>query len=161
MATMRREQTEPPSHCAYCGQPIAGDSAAVERFGERFCSERHAEEFTAGVRAARIDAAAARRPGAAVPTARGRTVGIWVAGAAVLALLALLWFVFIRGSSSLGAVVPVGGTLLTVLLLLACPLAMYFMMRGMGGEHGSHGGDDQNDKRPRTSGDTQDRGQRQ
>src|SRR5919106_5567122 len=47
-------------HCAYCGHRIAGEVSAPERFGEPFCSEGHAEEFAAGVRAARTKAAARR-----------------------------------------------------------------------------------------------------
>lgn len=137
MATVRREDAPRSPHCAYCGRPIVTDQRAIERFGEPFCSEGHAEEFAAGVRAARVDAAA-RRP---IPDdaetrparARGLRWGGWIAAAFVLGLLAVA---FVGGNS--GSIVPVGGFLLTALLLLACPLAMYFMMRGMGGMHGDH-----------------------
>ncbi|MDP3767378.1 MAG: hypothetical protein Q8S13_05135 [Dehalococcoidia bacterium] len=62
---MRNADTRTPTaptaepHCASCGQRI--DAApTIERFGERFCSEPHAEQFVDGVRAARIEAAARR-----------------------------------------------------------------------------------------------------
>ena len=127
-------------HCAYCGHRIAGDGAAPERFGERFCSEGHAEEFAAGVRATRTEAAARRQdlrpaPGdgmaCALPPSgqRGwrdylKRAACW--GAPVLLLLAipLIWS---------GGWAATGGSLLSVLALLACPLGMYFMMRGMMG----------------------------
>ena len=62
-------------HCAYCGHALAGDAPVIERFGEPFCSEPHAEEFTAGVRAARMQAAAGTdSPGAACAlSAAGRS----------------------------------------------------------------------------------------
>src|SRR3989442_6422982 len=50
-----------PSHCGYCGLRIAEAVAAPQRFGEWVCSEGHADEFAAGVRAARIGAAARRQ----------------------------------------------------------------------------------------------------
>lgn len=151
MATVRREHVQPAPHCAYCGQPIAAEAARVERFGERFCSERHAEEFAAGVRAARVEAAARRHADEAVGTAprgRPRAYGIWVAAAAMLVVLG---FAFIWGGVGAGTLAPVGGTLSTVLLLLACPLAMYFMMRGM---HQMNGGDRHAGERPRESDET-------
>jgi hypothetical protein len=131
-------------YCAYCGHPIADDVSAPERFGEAFCSERHAEEFAAGVRAARTEAAARRddiqAPAAGMACAmpplgqRGwrnylKPAACW--GAPVLLLLAipLLWS---------GGWATAGGSLLSVLALVACPLGMYFMMRGMTGfQHGS------------------------
>ena len=39
-------------YCAHCGHAVGADAPTIQRFGERFCSEAHAEEFTAGVRAA-------------------------------------------------------------------------------------------------------------
>jgi len=52
-------------HCGYCGHPISEPGPLAERFGERFCSEAHAEEFAAGVREARIQAAAQAEDGRA------------------------------------------------------------------------------------------------
>ncbi len=129
-----------PSHCGYCGLRIAEEVAAPQRFGERFCSEGHADEFAAGVRAARIGAAARREDRDAHPAATNgmacalppagqrswrdslKRAACW--GAPVLLLLAipLLW------SEGWAAA---GGSLLSVLALLACPLGMYFMMRSM------------------------------
>jgi hypothetical protein len=122
-------------YCGYCGHPIRDDvSGTPERFGERFCSEAHAEDFAAGVRAARLQAAAARPavPAAAtcamVPPAQrswgdvAKRAACW--GAPVLLLLAipLLWT---------GGWAAAGGSVLSAVALLACPLGMYFMMRGM------------------------------
>lgn len=143
MATVRREHAQRSPHCAYCGQPVATGQPAIERFGELFCSEWHAEEFTAGVRAARVDAAARRA--ASEPAASGYSqrapggrVGAWIAGAVIVGFLgiALTW-----GSLGGGAVTPGAGSLITALLLLACPLAMYFMMRGMNRMGSGHDAD--------------------
>jgi hypothetical protein len=135
---METRRSAAPSHCGYCGHPIAEDAAVPQRFGESFCSDEHADEFATGVRAARIDAAARRigvndRPATAcaVPPAgqhgwraRLKRGACW--GALVLLLLAmpLLWT---------GGWAAAGGSLLSVLALLACPLGMYFMMRSMSG----------------------------
>lgn len=134
---------EGTAHCGYCGCPIvpAGDSA--ERFGERFCSDAHAEEFVAGVRGARIAQAAqseGRAPsasnvgaGCALPPRGERSWGdvlkrglCWGAPLLVLLAIPLFWT---------GGWAATGGSLLTVLAFLACPLGMYFMMRGMTGIH--------------------------
>lgn len=64
---MTMRTIESPNHVAHCGHTI-GDEAPSERFGERFCSEAHAEEFVAGVRTARVEAAA-RSETAAIPSA--------------------------------------------------------------------------------------------
>ena len=58
MVTVNDRTTERGRHCAYCGHAATGGAPAIERFGEQFCSEPHAEEFAARVRAARIQAAA-------------------------------------------------------------------------------------------------------
>ncbi|MDO8474758.1 MAG: hypothetical protein Q7W02_00950 [Candidatus Rokubacteria bacterium] len=137
---MTTRSIETATRCAYCGHPIHGDADAPERFGGRFCSDTHAEEFVAGVRAARMDSAARAQDRAVEETARGacalmapgqrsrrnslgRAVG-W--GAPLLALVAipLFWS---------GGLAATGGSLLTGLALLACPLGMYFMMRSMTG----------------------------
>jgi hypothetical protein len=142
VSAMETRAPDTVGHCAYCGHPIADDVAAPERFGERFCSEGHAEEFAAGVRAARTEAAARRQeidarsvPGegmacALPPPSQGgwpgylKRAACW--GAPVLLLLAipLLWS---------GGWAATGGSLLSVLALVACPLGMYFMMRSMMG----------------------------
>ena len=127
-------------HCAYCGHTITDEATAPERFGERFCSETHAEEFVAGVRAARIEAMAradktevrgATKGGdpcaLASPAQRGWSAHLkrsacWGAPVLLLVALPLIWS---------GGWVAAGGSLLSVLALLACPVGMYFMMRGM------------------------------
>lgn len=120
--------------CGYCGHKVPADQPPTERFGQRFCSERHADDFTAGVRKARI-AEAAATPGAgtacSMPPPGQRTwkdylkrSACWGAPLLLLLAIPLLW----SGSS----VAATGGSLLSVVALLACPLGMYFMMRSMG-----------------------------
>ena len=121
-------------HCAYCGHALTDEKPVIERFGEPFCSEGHAEEFAAGVRTARMQAAARAQPPAtacALPPAGQRTWkdylkrgACWGAPLLVLLAIPLFW--------SGNAVVATGGSILSVLGLLACPLGMYFMMRAMG-----------------------------
>src|SRR5437016_10646321 len=76
MAKINEKMTDLGRHCAYCGHAVTDDAPMIERFGERFCSEAHAEEFTADVRAARIHAAArtdAAPTSCAMPPADQRT----------------------------------------------------------------------------------------
>jgi hypothetical protein len=138
---MNTERPGIARHCTYCGHPLAADLVAPERFGEAFCSEAHAEEFVAGVRAARMEGAAragkaeagaASQPGggacALSPAApRGWTASLkraacWGAPLLLLAAIPLVWS---------GGWAAAGGSLLSVLALLVCPVGMYFMMRGM------------------------------
>lgn len=121
------------AHCVYCGQCIDGGGPPIERFADRFCSEVHAEQFTEGVRAARIEAAARREAAGTacgLPTTGQRTWRDYVKrsacwGAPLLLLLAIPLF---WSGTAVGAA---GGSLLSVLAALACPLGMYFMMRAM------------------------------
>jgi hypothetical protein len=153
-------ETRTPSstkHCAYCGHPIEGP-AAPERFGEPFCSDAHAEQFATGVRAARMEVAARAAPNSgaepvttasacALPPAGERRwtdyakrAACW--GAPLLLLLAvpLIWT---------GGWAAAGGSLLSVAALLACPLGMYFMMRGMMNmQHPPAPAEKRNDKEP-------------
>ncbi len=137
---MKTNSPDTTRHCAYCGHTITDEATAPERFGERFCSDAHAEEFVAGVRAARMEAMAradktevrdATKGGDACalasPAERGRSASLKRAacwGPPVLLLLALplIWS---------GGWAAAGGSLSSVLALLACPVGMYFMMRGM------------------------------
>ena len=135
---METERPTAPSHCGYCGRPITEAIAASQRFGEHFCSEKHADEFATGVRAARIDAAARRvdvddRPATACPVppagqqgwqSRLKRAACWGAPLLLLLAIPLFWA---------GGWAAAGGSLLSVLALLACPLGMYFMMRSMSG----------------------------
>lgn len=120
-----------PAHCGYCGRPITEHEATGQRFGERFCSEQHADDFASGVRAARIDAAARRvtvDDHTGVPAAqhgwrsRLHRAACWGAPLLLLLAIPMLW------AEGWGTA---GGSLLSVLALLACPLGMFFMMRSM------------------------------
>jgi hypothetical protein len=134
MATINEKTTETARHCAYCGLAVTDEVPPIERFGEPFCSEAHAEEFAAGVRSARMQAAArvetpsmSCAPLSSAPRTWKdvlKRAACW--GAPVLLLLAipLFW--------SGGAVAVTGGSILSALAFLACPLGMYFMMRAMG-----------------------------
>ena len=125
-------------HCAYCGLSIDTPNAP-ERFGERFCSDGHAEQFATGVRAARMELAAHATPhpgtqpgtsiACALPPAGQRRwmdyakrAACWGAPVLLLLALPLMWT---------GGWAAAGGSLLSIAALLACPIAMYFMMRGM------------------------------
>ncbi|MGH7307433.1 MAG: hypothetical protein ACREK6_01930 [Candidatus Rokuibacteriota bacterium] len=153
--------TEP--HCAYCGRRIEADTPAIDRFGEQLCSETHAEHFAESVRVARIEAAARREETAgraptatvcSLPPAGQRTWrdtlrrgACWGAPLLLLLAMPLFW----SGSSlwSGGSLGAVGGSLLSVLALLACPLGMYLMMRAMGGmQHGGSREDETSRARP-------------
>ena len=140
MATVNERTTETGRHCAYCGLAVRDDTPAIERFDERFCSEAHAEEFASGVRTARMQAAARTEtasPSCALPSAGPRSWNYYLKrgacwGAPLLVLLAIPLF---WGGSAAAAT---GGSILSALALLACPLGMYFMMRAMGNMN--HGG---------------------
>lgn len=143
-------------YCPICGRD-AGDPALF-RFGEYFCSEAHVAEFAAEIRRHRAVGPEAA-PGAVStavalrPSLRG---GIWgllktgalcAGGALVLfALIPLVW-------SSGGALAGAGLSLLSIAALLACPLGMYFMMRGM--QRMEHGGKEPAAASPGTQGKTE------
>jgi hypothetical protein len=140
MATANERTTETARHCAYCGHPVTDQTAAIERFGEPFCTESHADAFVAEVRAARTNAVArAETPATtcALAPAGQRTWkdylkrgACWGAPLLLLVAIPLFW--------SGNAVAATGGSILSVLALIACPLGMYFMMRAMGNMgHGS------------------------
>ncbi len=127
--------------CAQCGRPADPGEAAIERFGEAFCSEAHAQAFVQAVRAARVEAAAngpiavERGPGladAAPPRDWKASLGKALCWGAPLLVVAVL---LVGGT---GALAGAAGAALPFLALLACPLGMYFMMRSMSktGDHG-------------------------
>jgi len=64
--TKVRDITSGERYCAFCGEEAKG--LAIERFGEVFCSEAHAEQFVKEVRAARVQAAAAALRAPEAPT---------------------------------------------------------------------------------------------
>jgi hypothetical protein len=134
------------AYCPTCGIEVS--SPADTRFGEVFCSPGHAEAFVEKVQVARAQAAAhaleasgiAQPPQTLAVSAPGRRdwkghvkMGACI-GAPVLAL------VFLVGGG--GAVLGWAGALVPVLAFLACPLAMYFLMRSM--TKTGHPGDQQN-----------------
>ena len=148
------------TYCAFCGTEVEGGEAAAKSFGEHFCSEAHADAFAAEVRAARAAAAAARVTGeagddAGQAAAAGEGGGQWSFGH-LLKLgacggLPILAVVLLAGG---GALLGAGAAVLPYLALLACPLGMFFMMRGM--QH--HGSDDAQRGRDQATGSTADRG---
>lgn len=127
-------------YCAFCGSDANLHGLAVERFGEVFCSDGHAEEFVKEVRAARVQGVAtalsippstteverAEGPAAGAPKQRDWKRYLKLGACCGLPLLAL---VFLVGGG--GAVLGAAGGLLPLLVALACPLGMYFMMRSM------------------------------
>ncbi|HXK34456.1 MAG TPA: DUF2933 domain-containing protein [Dehalococcoidia bacterium] len=142
-----------PRYCAHCGHEITAPPPTAERFGEPFCSEGHAEEFASGVRAARVRAAAAGEAATTMPApeAGGQPAPAAPSGQWKMALkmaaccgLPILALVVLAGGG--GALLGAAGAALPLLAALACPLAMFFMMRGM--MKGQHG-----DKRPPRDGD--------
>jgi hypothetical protein len=136
------DATPAARYCALCGLPAGPDEAATDRFGEAFCSEAHAEEFVQTVRAARVQAAvtaetAVARPGG--PAAGAVPQRDWKAslGKALCWGAPLLVVAFVLAGGT-GAVVGAAGAVLPFAAALACPLGMYFMMRGMS-KMGNHG----------------------
>ncbi|MBI4241683.1 MAG: DUF2933 domain-containing protein [Candidatus Rokubacteria bacterium] len=126
-----------PSYCSFCGERARAEGPPVERFGEVFCSVEHADAFVLEVRRARVqtaasvgvpDAQAARESEST--TAQPRPGGwkrylTW----AVCCGTPLLAIVILAGGGA--ALLGAAGGLLPLLGLLACPLAMFFMMRAM------------------------------
>ena len=122
--------------CAFCGQPVGPGEAAIERFGEAFCTEAHAEQFVQAVRTARVQAAAAvpatteaERGNAAAPEAVGQPSWKGLVKMGLCCGLPILAVAVLAGGG--GALLGAASGLLPALALLACPLGMYFMMRSM------------------------------
>ncbi len=150
---MKPDDPHTGRYCAFCGVDVNECGPAAERFGEPFCSEAHAEEFVRGVRAAWVRATASSMRAAVAPATTGEVeapagtqpagpvrqgwtdrLKKWGCWAAPLGLLLALLLV-----SSGSGVAAAAGSLLSVLALLACPLAMCLIMRSMGTmNHGQH-----------------------
>ncbi len=136
-------------YCPICGHDAA--DPALFRFGEHFCSEAHVAEFAAEVRAREAAPAEAARgvtpaAGTAEVPKKGGTWNLLKMGACcggALLLLALIPLVAGTG----GAFAAVGSSVLSIAALLACPLGMYFMMRGM--RRMDHRGEEPGGGRPR------------
>ena len=145
-------------YCPVCGRDAA--DPALHRFGEYFCSEAHVAEFAGGVRrrgGATAEAARRVTPAEATPSApkKGGPWSLLKMGACcggALLLFALIPLVAGTG----GAFAAVGSSVLTLAALLACPLGMYFMMRGM--RRMDHRGEEPGAGRPRAGAKTKEPG---
>lgn len=145
------------THCGFCGVDLDAANPVARRFGETFCSEAHADAFVSEVRAARAQVAALAGPaatdggGAAEGGQDKAAAGRWdLKRALKLAAccgLPILAVVFLAGGG--GALLGAGAAILPVLALLACPLGMFFMMRGMA----NHGKGESGRERPQGSDD--------
>ncbi|MGH7385642.1 MAG: DUF2933 domain-containing protein [Candidatus Rokuibacteriota bacterium] len=142
----RQGSTIPPSngepavredgYCAYCGSDLDGASGLPMRFGERFCSDGHADAFVLEARAARIESAAIADRTDAASLGSQASSGWNLKRALKMGVccgLPLLALVFLVGGG--GALLGAGSAVLPLLAILACPLGMFFMMRAMQG-HG-------------------------
>jgi len=151
--------------CPICGKDAADPS--LKRFGEYFCSEAHAAEYAQEVRSKQateptaIAAVAGPEPTAAqasgtaggqAPQKQGGIGGFWKMAACCGGMLLLLPAL---GLVNLGGLAAIGGSLLSIAAVLACPIGMYFMMRGMmkPKQHGGQGQSDGREDRPRLPGD--------
>lgn len=121
------------THCPICGRD---GEPSLRRFGYLFCSEDHVDQY-ASERRARAYLAGAGAP-AVEPKGPGTPAGMacgtgtkgglrkmgWclAGGAGVLVALPLL---------ASGGLAAAAGSALSVAAVLACPIGMYFMMRGM------------------------------
>src|SRR6266545_3809995 len=135
---------EPPGggYCGFCGIDLASAAIPAQRLGVPFCNEAHAEAFATEVRAARVSAVAnapERSTGLGQGGGEGARAGTRPWSLKRLAKLAaccgapLVALVILAGGG--GALLGAGAAVLPYLALLACPLAMFFMMRAMQG-HG-------------------------
>ena len=131
-------------YCATCGREAGPEGGLVERFGEVFCSERHAEEFTQAVQTAKVQAAAGTGAPAACTVVSGASgpASRWKAslGKALCWGVPLLAIVVFLGGG--GSVLGRGSGLIPLAAALACPLGMYFMMRAMSNMGSTRHGDD-------------------
>jgi len=123
-------------YCSYCGADLDGADGFPMRFGERFCTDGHADAFVEEARAARIGSAAtadrttdAGSPGGQASSGWDLKRALKMGACCGLPLLAL---VFLAGGG--GALLGAGAAVLPLLAVLACPLGMFFMMRAMQGQ---------------------------
>ena len=124
-------------YCAYCGTDLDRAAEAPKRFGEPFCSDAHADAFVQEARAARIESATSAGAVAAAAPASGPATSGWdlkrTLKMAACCGLPLLAIVLLAGGG--GVLLGAGAAFLPYLAALACPVGMFFMMRGMQG-HG-------------------------
>lgn len=132
-------------YCSYCGADLDGTGGLPMRFGERFCSDEHADAFVREARAARIESVATADQTTDMASPGGRASSGWDLKRALkmgaCCGLPLLALVFLAGGG--GALLGAGAAILPTLALLACPLGMFFMMRAMQshGKGDNHGAD--------------------
>jgi hypothetical protein len=152
--------------CPICGKDAADPS--LKRFGEYFCSEDHvgqyarevlskqATERTAITAVAGVEStapqAAGTPEGTQAPQKKGGKSSFLKMAACCGGMLLLLPAL---GLVSAGGLAAVAGSALSVAAALACPIGMYFMMRGMmkPKQHGGQGQSDGREHRPRLPGD--------
>ena len=125
-------------YCAFCGRDVLDPARMPKRFGEVFCSEDHADEFGQGVRRVRVAtagttavSAAVQSPNPKIPTAGATKPWDWKMALKMAACCAgpMLALVMLAGGG--GALLGAAGAVAPVLLALACPLGMIFMMWSM------------------------------
>jgi hypothetical protein len=135
-----RSEKPEARYCASCGADANLHGSALERFGEAFCSEGHAQEFVEKVRAARVQTAAGAlnihaapaesppHPPSAEPARGPQNWKRYLKmGACCATPILALAFLAGGGKVLLGA----AGAVLPLAAALACPLGMYFMTRAM------------------------------
>jgi len=122
-------------YCPICGQDGEPD---LKRFGQFFCSEDHVERY-ASARRVQADGAAAgptalevkehgREATGAMACGIGTKGGLRKMGWCLAGGVGLLVAIPLIASGGLAAA---AGSVLSVAAVLACPIGMYFMMRGM------------------------------
>ncbi len=138
-------------YCAYCGTDLDRAAEVPRRFGEPFCSDAHADAFVQEARAARIESAPSAGQPADVAPSRGQATSGWglkrTLKMAACCGLPFLAIVLLAGGG--GAMLGAGVAVLPYLATLACPLGMFFMMRGMQA-HGSGEGRSEGDRPPQS-----------
>ena len=117
-------------YCPICGREAADPN--LRRFGEYFCSDDHVTEYAQEVRArAGRETFSVADEAEAAPAKKGGLSRLLKLGACCAApILALVILVPLLGGGTTG-LTAIGGSLFYFAALLACPLAMYFMMRNM------------------------------
>lgn len=148
------------TYCPICGRDATDPS--LKRFGEYFCSEAHVAEYAREVRSnqdtettavatvAGADVTTSQTTGTLepgqTPQKKGGIGGFWKMAACCGGMLLLLPAL---GLVNLGGVAAVGGSLLSLVAVLACPIGMYLMMRMMMKQekHAGHGPDADTDRK--------------
>ncbi|MBI1727239.1 MAG: DUF2933 domain-containing protein [Candidatus Rokubacteria bacterium] len=132
------------AYCGFCGIDLASEAIPSRQFGLPFCSEVHAEVFAREVRAARVAGVAAagnggeRQSVGAPDRAHGKRWDLKrLLKLAACWILPILAVVFLAGDGA--ALLGAGAAALPVLAVLACPLAMFFLMRAMAGHEDGEG----------------------